>query len=196
MPEPEARVVIETDLSDVLGDRLNWLMDHRGVSPTELSRRSGVSVQYINNLVHGHKTNPAHSKVKLLAECLDTTMAFLSGETNDPEVWNAREQVPVAFWQHLRDCEATQERVSRMSVEERFYHLVEFIRARFPQRFATLELAYQMGLSLQGFNDLLSGKHELTRFPLEMITQITGIEMTFFMTGEVPAPGKRSIQEK
>lgn len=67
-----------------IGGRVRQLREERGMSQFELGKRSGVDSSYINRLEKGERDNPGVDVVQRLAAALETTMAYLLGETDDP----------------------------------------------------------------------------------------------------------------
>ncbi|AUW59424.1 hypothetical protein C1T17_16350 [Sphingobium sp. SCG-1] len=66
----------------VISDRLQQLMVQRGLSQSELARRVGLTQQSIGKLVRGESAGSAH--LHKIARILQTTAAYLAGETDDP----------------------------------------------------------------------------------------------------------------
>ena len=64
-------------------DRLGERMQAKGLSQAELARRIGISQQAIGKLVNGSSRSTSH--IARLARALDTTAAYLEGETDDPD---------------------------------------------------------------------------------------------------------------
>lgn len=65
-----------------LADRLAARMKELGVSQSELARRVKISQPSINAIYKGDTQNPKH--LRAIAQALDTTEAWLLGETADP----------------------------------------------------------------------------------------------------------------
>lgn len=66
-----------------LGERIKDQLAVIGMSQSELARRIGVRQSTINGLIRGEQRST--TKLHLIARELQTTSAFLSGETDDPE---------------------------------------------------------------------------------------------------------------
>jgi len=66
----------------VIPERLRQRMQKLGVSQSELARRLGVTQGTIAHLVNGRTTNSVH--LPAIARELDTGIAYLNGETDDP----------------------------------------------------------------------------------------------------------------
>lgn len=66
----------------VIADRLRQRMQKRGMSQSEMARRLGVTQGTIAHLVNGRTTNSVH--LPAIAAALDTTVAYLNGDTDNP----------------------------------------------------------------------------------------------------------------
>ncbi len=67
----------------IVGSRILERMEERGLSQAELARRVGMKQPSIFNLIHRGKKGS--TKLHLIARELETTPAYLTGETDDPE---------------------------------------------------------------------------------------------------------------
>ncbi|MGB7407175.1 MAG: helix-turn-helix domain-containing protein [Pontixanthobacter sp.] len=67
----------------ILGERLVERMKAAGLSQAALARRVGVSQPSIFKLIHENKTGSG--KIHVIARELETTPAYLMGETDNPE---------------------------------------------------------------------------------------------------------------
>lgn len=65
-----------------IGDRMAERMKERGISQAELARRVGVSQPTISAIFNGDTQKTKH--LRSIALALDTTEAWLAGETDDP----------------------------------------------------------------------------------------------------------------
>ncbi|WP_081718716.1 helix-turn-helix domain-containing protein [Lutibaculum baratangense] len=72
--------VVEADLGKRILVRINAL----GISQAEAARRSGLRPTWINDLLAGRKTGVRAENLRKIARGLQTTPAFLLGETDDP----------------------------------------------------------------------------------------------------------------
>ena len=66
----------------IIGERVRERMEVLGLSQAELARRVGVSQPSIFKLIHENKTGT--TRIHKIARELQTTPAYLSGETDDP----------------------------------------------------------------------------------------------------------------
>lgn len=64
-------------------DRIQLLMDRKGLSQSELARRVGVTQGAIAKISRKYPNGTSH--LHTIARILGTTPAYLVGETNDPE---------------------------------------------------------------------------------------------------------------
>lgn len=65
------------------GEMLDMLMKEKGLTPTDLHERSGVSKQVITEIVKGRTKEPKFSTAKKLADGLGTTLEHFAELTND-----------------------------------------------------------------------------------------------------------------
>lgn len=68
----------------ILGERLRKAREERSWSIRKLEAKSGVSNSAINLIESGRRPNPRLSTVQRLAAALDVSVAYLSGQTDDP----------------------------------------------------------------------------------------------------------------
>lgn len=66
-----------------LGERVSLRMKDQGLSQAELARRVGLSQPSIFALIHKNKTGSR--SLHRIARELKTTVAYLTGETDDPD---------------------------------------------------------------------------------------------------------------
>lgn len=66
----------------IVPDRISSLLSDRGMSQAELARRVGVAQQTIHKLITGGSRSSSH--LHKIARELETTAAYLVGETDDP----------------------------------------------------------------------------------------------------------------
>lgn len=79
-----------------LGSRLRTAIERKGISQAELARRVGISQPSINHLINKGAGGSAH--LHKIARELDTTPAYLTGETDDPAGGTlSREDVAAQF---------------------------------------------------------------------------------------------------
>jgi transcriptional regulator with XRE-family HTH domain len=67
--------------SKVLIDRLQRLLNEREISARALSRRAGLGDTYVNDVLSGKNSSPSIPAVQAIARALDTSIAYLVGET-------------------------------------------------------------------------------------------------------------------
>lgn len=66
-----------------IGTRIESRLKELGISQAELARRVTVDQSTINGLIRGHSRSSKH--LHRIARELQTTAAYLSGETDDPQ---------------------------------------------------------------------------------------------------------------
>lgn len=59
-----------------LSDKLQKLLEHRGITPAELSRASGVPQARISEIVSGKTQNPQLKTLQKLSEALNVNLSF------------------------------------------------------------------------------------------------------------------------
>lgn len=64
------------------GEALILIMEEQGINPTELSARSGVRKQTINELLKGRSHEPTFTKAKMLANGLGVPLQRLADLTD------------------------------------------------------------------------------------------------------------------
>lgn len=62
-----------------LGKRIEQRMEERGIDSTILSSRSGISISYVNRIIHGDVANPTIDFVIRLAAALGVAVSDLVG---------------------------------------------------------------------------------------------------------------------
>jgi transcriptional regulator with XRE-family HTH domain len=67
--------------SNVLVDRLQRLLNEREISARALSRQAGLGDTYVNDVLSGKNASPSIPAVQAIAKALDTSIAYLIGET-------------------------------------------------------------------------------------------------------------------
>jgi hypothetical protein len=84
------------------------------------------------------------------------------------------------------------DRLMLESVEQRFARVVNFLCDQFPNIFTRTVVAFQLGLSVRGLNDILERNCDVGPMVLNQMVSITGIPMHFFATGMLEAPADMS----
>jgi transcriptional regulator with XRE-family HTH domain len=67
--------------SKILVGRLHQLLNAREISARALSRQAGLGDTYVNDLLSGKNSNPSIPAVQAIASALETSVAYLVGET-------------------------------------------------------------------------------------------------------------------
>lgn len=78
-------LVMESNESDILPDRLQKAIELRRTTPARLMRDSGVDKSTISLILSGSRPNTAAVIVAKLARSLSVSVDYLMGITNDPE---------------------------------------------------------------------------------------------------------------
>lgn len=89
----------------IRGDRLRERRKVLRLSQEALGELAGVDASYISLLERGVKKNPSLSVVTRLAEALNTSIAYLTGKTDDPSPGALRE-VALHYSDRLYDADA------------------------------------------------------------------------------------------
>lgn len=106
-----------------LGDRIRSQLAKLDMSQAELARRVKVTQPAINGLVNGKSTSSAH--LHRIARELQTTVAYLTGETDDPtsdqpdDQFTSQDRDDLALLQQLtrRDRDAIRQILRTMTGE-------------------------------------------------------------------------------
>lgn len=77
------------DKSSIL--RIKNLMHEQHLNQAELSRKSGVSTSTISNLMNGN-FEPRYDTLVSIADALNTTVAYIRGETDNPSRYDIIEE--------------------------------------------------------------------------------------------------------
>jgi transcriptional regulator with XRE-family HTH domain len=68
----------------MIGDRIKRRLRELGISQAELARRVGLHQSTINGIIRGNQRSSTH--LHMIARELETSTAFLTGETEDPSI--------------------------------------------------------------------------------------------------------------
>ncbi len=180
-----------------MGDRLAWARNQQGLILQQVSERSGLAIGYISQLEKGAKVNPTIDALNRLAKSLGVSVAFILGEVQAPpyddvgsmliggQAWTVGQR----FARHIDSLtKSEKERLMLETVEMRFARVVDFLCEHFPAIFTRTVVAFQLGLSVRGLNDILERNCEVGPMVLNQMVSITGIPMHFFATGQLEAP--------
>ncbi len=181
------------DNSGSLAQRLRWARLEQGVTLQQLSDRTGRAVSYLSQLEHGIKQNPTKQTVEALAEALGVRPAFLMGEVPRPP-FDDRSDVMLAAqaftlgerfrrrWAAIPPAEQLQLALGDPPV--RFGAVVRFLGE---QGMATVEVAWQLGISPPELSAVLEGGRDVSCLFLEQLSRVAGVPLRFFTHGELEA---------
>jgi transcriptional regulator with XRE-family HTH domain len=180
-----------------MGERLAWARNQQGLILQQVSERSGLAIGYISQLEKGAKVNPTIDALARLSKALNVSVAFVLGEVTAPlsedgtvgmggnHAW----KIGHAFLRRMSlFTPREKERLMLSSLEERFATVVDFLCEAFPDLFTRPVIAFQLGLSVRGLNDILERNCDVSPMTLSQMVQITGIPQHFFATGKLDAP--------
>lgn len=173
---------------ETLGQRIAWARNQQGLTLDEVSRRSGLAIGYISQLENNSKDNPTLSSLVALAKALCVTVAFLLGEVRapGPGALEGGGEIAQALTSYIRSLPMhRQESVRRMSVEERFALVIDFLCVNYSGRFTRPIISFQIGISVRALNDVLERNCQITPFGLRNFCQLTGISLQFFSSGQL-----------
>lgn len=71
-------------MNEIRGDRLRERRKEKRLSQEALAELAGVNASYISLMERGVKKNPSLAVTGRLAEALETSIAYLTGKTDDP----------------------------------------------------------------------------------------------------------------
>lgn len=173
-----------------MGERLAWARNQQGLILQQVSDRSGLAVGYISQLEKGSKVNPTIDALQRLAQALNVPMSFVFGEVAAPVYGHGTAtshawEISRRFAQHLRSQSAAYlDRLEDMTIEERFAEVVTYLCAHFPALFTHTSLAFQLGISVRGMNDVLYRNCSTSIPMIQQLVNLTGIPMQWFATGD------------
>lgn len=180
-----------------MGERLAWARNQQGLILQQVSERSGLAIGYISQLEKGAKVNPTIDALNRLAKALGVSVAFILGEVQAPpyddvgsmliggQAWTVGQR----FARYIDSLgKSEKDRLLLETVEQRFGRVVDFLCENFPSVFTRPVVAFQLGLSVRGLNDILERDCEVGPMVLNQMVSITGIPMHFFATGQMEAP--------
>lgn len=184
-----------------MGERLAWARNQQAMILQQVSDRSGLAIGYISQLEKGAKVNPTIDALNRLAKALGVSVAFILGEVQAPphdesgsqliggQAWTVGQR----FARYIDGLSrADRDRLMFETVEQRFARVVDFLCEHFPAVFTRTVVAFQLGLSVRGLNDILERNCEVTPMVLNQIISITGIPTQFFATGQLEASAEAS----
>ncbi len=184
-----------------MGERLAWARNQQGLILQQVSERSGLAIGYISQLEKGAKVNPTIDALNRLAKALGVSVAFILGEVQAPpfddvssmliggQAWTVGQR----FAKYIDSLSKEEkEQLMLQTVEERFALVVNFLCENFPNVFTRTVVAFQLGLSVRGLNDILERDCEVGPAVLNQMVSITGIPTHFFATGQLEAPSDMS----
>ncbi|MDF2626266.1 MAG: transcriptional regulator [Symbiobacteriaceae bacterium] len=182
-----------------MGERLAWARNQQELILQQVSERSGLAIGYISQLEKGAKVNPTIDALARLAKALGVTVGFILGEVQasahddvsamlmNSHAWTIGQR----FARYIEVLsKAEKDRMLLDTVEQRFGRVVDFLCEHFPTIFTRTVLAFQLGLSVRGLNDILERDCEVGAHVLQQVVSITGIPMHFFATGQLEAPAE------
>lgn len=182
-----------------MGERLAWARNQQGLILSQVSERSGLAIGYISQLEKGAKQNPTMRAVDKLAGALGVTKAFIMGEVPTPNFDGSMpstghaHEIRRSFVGYLESLPSGErQRITTESVENRFARVVEFLCGELPERFTRVVVAFQLGVSVRGLNDILERNCLVTPMLLKQMSNITGIPESFFATGRFDTAGPSS----
>jgi transcriptional regulator with XRE-family HTH domain len=184
-----------------MGERLAWARNQQELILQQVSERSGLAIGYISQLEKGAKVNPTIDALARLGKALGVSVAFILGEVQAPpyddagsmlingQAWTVNNR----FAKYIESLSRVEkDRLMLESVEQRFARVVNFLCDQFPNIFTRTVVAFQLGLSVRGLNDILERNCDVGPMVLNQMVSITGIPMHFFATGMLEAPADMS----
>ncbi|HYF78207.1 MAG TPA: helix-turn-helix transcriptional regulator [Symbiobacteriaceae bacterium] len=184
-----------------MGERLAWARNQQELILQQVSERSGLAIGYISQLEKGAKVNPTIDALARLGKALGVTVGFILGEVQAPpyddvssmlingQAWTVGQR----FARYIEGLsKAEKDRLLLETVEQRFARVVNFLCDQFPTIFTRTVVAFQLGLSVRGLNDILERDCEVGHIVLNQVVSITGIPIHFFATGQLEATTEMS----
>lgn len=195
------------EVASALAARLRWARTEQAITLHQLSERCGRAVSYLSQLEHGVRGNPTKETIDSLAQALGVRPAFLFGEVPRPpfddrsdlvvkgQAWSVGARFR-SFWDGL--SESQRDRYRWDEPGRRFGLVVEYLLTEMKAHFNRVELAWQLGMSLRQFDDILAGTVDISMIYLEQLGRITGVPIRFLTVGamEGEAPGSTADQDE
>lgn len=184
-----------------MGERLAWARNQQGLILQQVSERSGLAIGYISQLEKGAKVNPTIDALARLAKALGVTVGFILGEIQAPPyddvsaMWNNGQAWTIGqrFARYVEGLtKSEKEKMMLDNVEQRFARVIDFLCDQFPTVFTRAVVAFQLGLSVRGLNDILERDCAVGPAVLNQFVSITGIPIHFFATGQMEAASQMS----
>lgn len=181
-----------------MGERIAWARNQQGLILQQVSARSGLAVGYISQLEKGAKVNPTIDALNRLAKALNVSVAFLLGDVPAPPHGDAGSLLASGqawticqdFSRYIQEMSPEErERLQHETVEQRFSRVVDFLCQRYPTVYTRAVVAFQLGISVRGLNDILERNCEVGPMVLNQIVAITGIPLHFFAMGKLESCG-------
>ncbi|HWI63082.1 MAG TPA: helix-turn-helix domain-containing protein [Symbiobacteriaceae bacterium] len=182
-----------------MGERLAWARNQQELILQQVSERSGLAIGYISQLEKGAKVNPTIDALYRLGKALNVPVSFILGEVQasphddissimiNGQAWTVGQR----FSKYIEGLsKAEKEKLIIETVEQRFARVVDFLCDQFPSTFTRTVVAYQLGLSVRGLNDILERNCEVGPPVLNQVISITGIPLHFFATGQMEHSGE------
>jgi transcriptional regulator with XRE-family HTH domain len=74
----------------IIGQRIGAILAERGMSESELSRRSHVAQGYLNALIAGKRPRPGYDVIKRIARALGVPLTAIDPDLTEADLPNAR----------------------------------------------------------------------------------------------------------
>lgn len=177
-----------------MGERLAWARNQRGLILQQVSDASGLAIGYISQLEKGAKVNPTIDALYRLAHALSVPVSFILGEVKASQfddnsstlITSHAYAVGKQFKSYIEGLpKAEKDKLFIETVEQRFARVVDFLCENFPTHFTRTVVAYQLGLSVRGLNDILDRNCDVGIPVLDQMVSITGIPRHWFVTGQM-----------
>lgn len=137
-----------------IGQRLKLEMKRRSISSAELAKRADVKTSFLYDVISGKSTNPSTVKLARVAECLNISLGYLVGSSDNPQSETAREKSAGAAYVSIPritvEVSAGSGRFTSVEHEEESYHFRKaWITDRLKVSPEDLRLLYIRGDSME-----------------------------------------------
>lgn len=104
----------------VLNFRLSKLMKSKGLTIATLSKKTGISVGAIQNIIKSPECNPTLEKIEAIANELGVSIGYLLGEIDQNNSSTVSAKIPLISWDMISDLATGKITISDIKTDE--YH--------------------------------------------------------------------------
>jgi phage repressor protein C with HTH and peptisase S24 domain len=149
----------------IVGSRIQERIDAAGLNQSELARRLGLRQSTISSLVRGESRGSTY--LHKIARELDTSIAYLEGETDDPAPGAGNVLSPL---------DRAKLRILENATEEQFVAIADYMRGRLDAIDASAAAAQQLDAVLLPEIDVsysMGGGSEIEEYPVTQLVPLS-----------------------